>query len=170
MGSPAGDSYRQLDGLTDEAAVYNRALSPGEIQGLYQVGSAGKHPITGSASVAVGTSTASPLLNTSSSGGAPADPTGTASAPLPAGMLSRGAAMSSAGSAAILADHLFALLGEEAAFGARSTPQDVIVNGLPSATVPLPRFDALLSMGAGARTMDLPQDNWLRDLPFARLS
>src|SRR5438128_1008235 len=43
MGSPAGDSYRRLDGLTDEAAVYNRALSATEIQSIYTAGSAGKH-------------------------------------------------------------------------------------------------------------------------------
>jgi hypothetical protein len=61
MGSPAGDSYRQLDGLTDEAAIYNRALSPTEIQSIYNAGSAGKHEtITGSTSVSVGTATASP--------------------------------------------------------------------------------------------------------------
>jgi hypothetical protein len=171
IGHDPSNADRWYDGLIDEPSVFNRALSPAEIQWIYNAGSAGKHQtITGSASVTVGTSTASPLLATSSNGGAPADPTGTATSPLPAGMITRGAATSSGGSAAILADDLFALVGDEAAAGAHPTPQVVIVNGPPSAPVPLPRFDALLSMGAGARTMDLPQDNWPRDLPFARLS
>jgi hypothetical protein len=34
----------------------------------------------------------------------------------------------------------------------------------------LPRFDALLAMGASGRTMGLPKDNWMRDLLFASLS
>jgi hypothetical protein len=167
-----GDSFagEYFNGLIDEVVLYHRAISPAEVQWIYNAGSAGlAKTITGSASVTVGTSSTSPLLATSGSGGAPADPTGTATAPLPAGVLSRGAATSSAGSAAILADHLFALVGEEAAAGAHPTPQAVIVNGPPSAPAPLPRFDALLSMGAGARTMSLPQDNWMRDLPFARV-
>src|SRR5262249_60833511 len=63
MGSLAGDSNRQLNGLTDEAAVYNRALSPAEIQWIYNAGSAGKHQtITGSATVTVSANTTSPLL------------------------------------------------------------------------------------------------------------
>src|SRR5262249_24805121 len=58
MGSPARHSYPQLAGLTDEAALYNRALSPTEIQSMYNAGSAGKHEtITGSAGVSVGTAT-----------------------------------------------------------------------------------------------------------------
>jgi hypothetical protein len=170
IGHDPSNSDRWYDGLIDEPSVYNRALSPAEIQLIYNAGSAGKHPITGSASVTVGTSSTSPLLAPSGSGGAPADPTGTATAPLPAGMISSGAATSSAGSAAILADHLFALVGEETAFGAHSTPQAVIVNGLPSAPAPLPRFDALLSMGAGARTMGALKDGWTRDLLVASLS
>jgi hypothetical protein len=61
-------------------------------------------------------------------------------------------------------------VGEETAFGAHSTPQAVIVNGLPSAPAPLPRFDALLSMGAGARTMGAWKDSGTRDLLVAGLS
>ena len=171
IGHDPSNADRWYDGLIDEPSVYNRALSPAEIQWIYNAGSAGKHQtITGSASLTVGTSSPSPLLASSSSGGAPADPTGTATAPLPAGRISSGAATSSAGSAAILADHLFSLVGEETAFGAHSTPQAVIVNGLPFAPAPLPRFDALLSMGAGARTMGALKENWMRDLLFASLS
>jgi hypothetical protein len=45
-----------VNGLLDEVSVYNRALSPAEIQWIYNAGSAGKHKtITGSASVTVGT-------------------------------------------------------------------------------------------------------------------
>src|SRR5262245_66467685 len=33
---------RQLNGLVDEVSVYNRALTPGEIFGIYKAGSDGK--------------------------------------------------------------------------------------------------------------------------------
>jgi len=66
MGSPGGDTTRSLDGLTDEAAVYDRALSPAEIQSIYNAGSAGKThiTITGSASVIVSPATASTVVVT----------------------------------------------------------------------------------------------------------
>ncbi len=63
-----------------------------------------------------------------------------------------------------MADHLFALIGDESAFGAHSTPQVVAVNPLPSAPVSLQRFDALLSMGGVSRSMAPPQDNGMPDL------
>ena len=54
MGSPAGDSYRMLKGLTDEATIYNRALSAAELRAIYDSGSAGHYrTISGSATVAV---------------------------------------------------------------------------------------------------------------------
>jgi hypothetical protein len=33
-----------LQGLIDEASIYNRALTPGEIESIYNAGPAGKHP------------------------------------------------------------------------------------------------------------------------------
>ena len=42
MGSPGGDPYRTLNGLTDEVTVYKRALSDAEISLIYSAGSAGK--------------------------------------------------------------------------------------------------------------------------------
>jgi hypothetical protein len=161
MGSPAGDSNRQLDGLTDEAAVYNRALSPAEIQWVYNAGSVGKHQtITGGASVTVGTSTASPLLASSFTGGAPTGHVGRLSNPSTHmdGLESRPTS---------LADTLFTLLGTPSAADTHPMPQAVVVNGPPSATTPLPRFDALLSMGISARAVGLPENNWLHDLLFA---
>jgi hypothetical protein len=74
------------------------------------------------------------------------------------------------GVAETVADPLFAVVGDEVALGAHPTPQAVVVNSLPSATAALPRFDALLAMGAGTRTTGLPKDNWTRDLLFASLS
>jgi hypothetical protein len=76
----------------------------------------------------------------------------------------------SGGLAETVADPLFAMVGDEVALGAHPTPQAVVVNGLPSTTAALPRFDALLAMGASARTMGLPKDNGTRDLLFASLS
>ena len=69
-----------------------------------------------------------------------------------------------------LADPLFALVGDESAFGAHATPQVVAANAPPSAPVPLPRFDALLSMGAGSRTMFTTQDNGMPGLLLTSLS
>jgi hypothetical protein len=74
------------------------------------------------------------------------------------------------GLAETVADPIFAVVGDEAALGAHPTPQSVVVHGTPSASAALPRFDALLAMGAGVRTMGLPKDNWTRDLLFASLS
>jgi hypothetical protein len=63
MGSPAGDSYRMLKGLTDEATIYNRALSAAELRAIYDSGSAGHYrTITGSATVAVSSAAADHLL------------------------------------------------------------------------------------------------------------
>ena len=54
---------RQLNGLTDEAAVYNRALSAEEIRAIFDAGSAGHYrTITGSATVAVRPAAADHLL------------------------------------------------------------------------------------------------------------
>ena len=39
---PAGDGTTSFNGLLDEVAIYNRALSQTEIQGIYNAGSAGK--------------------------------------------------------------------------------------------------------------------------------
>ncbi len=68
-----------------------------------------------------------------------------------------------------LTDTLFALLGDEATLGAHSTPLVVAVNA-PSASVPLLPFDALLSMGAGSRTMAPSQDNGIPDPHLTSLS
>jgi hypothetical protein len=63
MGSPAGYTYWRLNGLTDEATVYNRALSAAEIRAIYDAGSAGHYvTITGSATVAVSPAEADHLL------------------------------------------------------------------------------------------------------------
>jgi hypothetical protein len=54
-----------FQGLIDEADLCSRALSPAEIQWIYNAGSAGKHKtITGSASVTVSPATASTLAVT----------------------------------------------------------------------------------------------------------
>jgi hypothetical protein len=74
------------------------------------------------------------------------------------------------GLAETVADPIFAVVGDEVALGVHPTPQAVVVHSLPSAPAALPRFDALLTMGAGGRTMGLPKDNWMRDLLFANLS
>jgi hypothetical protein len=63
-----------------------------------------------------------------------------------------------------LADTLFTLLGTTIAADTHPMTQAVVVNGPPSATTPLSRFEALLSMGISARAMGLPENNWLHDL------
>jgi hypothetical protein len=94
--------------------------------------------------------------------------TGTLSAGVvPSGEATRASA---GGLAAILADNVFVLLGVDAAAGADTTPQATVADGPPSAPAALPRFDFLLSMGAGARTMGASKDNGTRDFLFASLS
>jgi hypothetical protein len=52
-----------FQGLIDEPDVFNRALSPSEIQWIYNAGAAGKHkPITGSAAVTVNAGAAAPMF------------------------------------------------------------------------------------------------------------
>jgi hypothetical protein len=41
---PAGDGVHSMRGVIDEIALYSRALSPAEIQSIYQAGSSGKCP------------------------------------------------------------------------------------------------------------------------------
>ena len=117
----------------------------------------------------------------SSAGGAPGGSAAPAAISLSAGLVPSGEGTRADGTgldgstvgggvAETLADPLFAVVGDEFALGAHPTPQAVIVNGLSSAPAALPRFDALLAMGAGARTMGLPKDNWMRDLLFASRS
>ncbi len=66
-----------FNGLADEADLFSRALSPAEIQWIYNAGSAGKHQtITGSASVKVGTGT--PAASLAVSGFPPTTTAGTA--------------------------------------------------------------------------------------------
>jgi hypothetical protein len=117
----------------------------------------------------------------SSMGGAPVGLAGSAAVSLSAGVVpSDGGTRArdvgvdgstvGGGLAETVADPVFAVVGDEVALGAHPTPQAVVVNGLSSAPAALPRFDALLAMGASARTMGLPKDNGMRDLLFASLS
>jgi hypothetical protein len=60
--SPYG-ATRQLNGVTDEATVYNRALSAAEIRAIYDAGAAGKHQtVIGSATIEVIPAAADHLL------------------------------------------------------------------------------------------------------------
>jgi hypothetical protein len=128
-----------FNGLADEADLFSRALSPAEVQWIYNAGSAGKHQtISGSASVKVGTATATSSalsLTTSVSASTPSDPVAPTSAD-PSGTVPAGPGhlsavpwqgtgpvgpeglASSGGLAAILADNVFTLVGGDAAFGA----------------------------------------------------
>jgi murein DD-endopeptidase MepM/ murein hydrolase activator NlpD len=45
VGQIPGDSFRRLQGQVDEVSVYNRALTPDEIQAIANAGSAGKCPL-----------------------------------------------------------------------------------------------------------------------------
>jgi Ca2+-binding RTX toxin-like protein len=47
LGSYRGDTTSIFNGLVDEPSVYNRALSPGEIQAIFAAGSAGKTGVMG---------------------------------------------------------------------------------------------------------------------------
>lgn len=59
-----GDVYNQIyfNGVIDEPSIYNRALSPSEIQGIYNAGSAGKCPAVGCSVVAHGSAFADTTL------------------------------------------------------------------------------------------------------------
>jgi len=108
-----------LNGLVDEADLFSRALSPAEIQAIYNAGSSGKHKtITGSASVTVGTTMASSstpsltALVSASTSGVPVDAGGTASG---------------------LVGNVFALVGGGTAFGAGPMTQTAVGSGPLSA-------------------------------------
>jgi hypothetical protein len=81
-----------------------------------------------------------------------------------------GGSASSGELTAILADQFFALVGDESAFGAHSTPRVVAVNAPTSAMAPPLRVDPLLSIGTGSRPMALLQDNGMPDILFTSLS
>jgi hypothetical protein len=125
-----------LNGLVDEPDLFSRALSPAEIQAIYNAGSAGKHQtISGSASLKVGTApaTSSALsLTRSVSSSTPGDPVAPTAAD-PSSNLPPGGLAGSGGLAAILADNVFALVGGGAAFGAGPMTHSAVAGGPLSA-------------------------------------